>query len=44
MLANGNLPNPPIQSPFLIDGKINNQWILWFQDVYNAITDLQNAP
>lgn len=38
------LPNPPIGISFIENGVVNQEWIAWFQRVYDAITRLQNAP
>jgi hypothetical protein len=39
-----NLPDPPNQVPLMTGKELSTEWRLWFQRVYDAIIELQNAP
>jgi hypothetical protein len=38
------LPNPPVQVQMLQNGSLTQEWILWFQRVYDVIVEQQEQP
>lgn len=38
------LPNPPVQIPIVQNGVLTQEWLLWFQNVYDRIVEQQEQP
>jgi len=44
MAVSNKLPPPPTAIPFMNGNTISQEWLVWFQRVYDSVLVLQNAP